>query len=653
MSNFEEHLIAKIHPEVSPLWAVADSDGLFRSDEVDRLLAQRGAEVIVYDDPMAFRFRYEHHIRPRLESGDPGCHVIVIDPGTDGLRRLPADIYSASRHIEVALGDVFPNLSRKVLRELEPAVLSTLWDKKQQFPNTVLGDRDTADLVLRIAYRIETTFLSTFQDLVQVLVILHFEGKRLPESLAARLEQAAGPLYANPSGLHDLIRNPGVFWQFMQSRWEGWITPRPNNQVEELATADFTFEDQRLRVWMDNLFLEGFMVPVPANGANLPQAWCKVGVTSGERKIETSELENQRQKLFAEMPQQDAGYQDWLRFAMRYSTHVATTFSRDINGEEASAFWNEFWEPVDGRFSEFIHSRLESLCNLPPSRPVLAHHVAQFLARRVKAGKKVALLVLDGLSLAQWKILRREIELTAPDLCFSDDACFTMVPSVTNVGRQTLHAGELPVFFESTIDRTDLDAKRWKTFWDGACGRPMRSAHLNVEGSESDLAAAMDVIESGATAVAITVRMPDDIVHGATIGWRGITEQLKIWSRQQFLIKTIQTILESGYELHLTSDHGNLEARGEGSLSQGVLVDRSGQRVRIYRDATIFAHSAAQLVGRTQTLHTNMLPPNYLPLLHTGRGAFVPVGQTIVCHGGTSLDEMVIPFIEISRTKTS
>lgn len=110
MSKFEEHLIAKIHPEVSPLWAVADSDGLFRSDEVARMLAARGVEILVYDDPMAFRFRYEHEVRPRLESGDSGCHVIVVDPGNDGLRCLPADIYLASRQIEIALGDVFPSL---------------------------------------------------------------------------------------------------------------------------------------------------------------------------------------------------------------------------------------------------------------------------------------------------------------------------------------------------------------------------------------------------------------------------------------------------------------------------------------------------------------------------------------------------------------
>jgi hypothetical protein len=31
--------------------------------------------------------------------------------------------------------------------------------------------------------------------------------------------------------------------------------------------------------------------------------------------------------------------------------------------------------------------------------------------------------------------------------------------------------------------------------------------------------------------------------------------------------------------------------------------------------------------------------------------AFVPQGQTVVCHGGISLDEVIVPFVEIFRRK--
>lgn len=650
MSSFEQHLIDRIHPEVSPLWAVADSDGLFRSDEVARLLAERGAGILPYDDPMAFRFRYEHEVRPRLESPDPGCHVIVVEPGTDGLRRLPADLYEASRHIEVALGDLFPTLSRNVLRELEPGVLSGLWGRRDQFPGGVLGDRDTADLVLRMAYSIEPTFVNSLQDLVQVLVAIHFEGRHLPEVLARRLEQVAGRVTGQMEGLRDLVRNPGAFWQFMQVRWQRWIVPPDEERVEDFVGGQISFDHPKLRVWMDNLFLEGILKPVEDPPAKLPSPWCAVGVARrGAPDSTSADLAGMRQRLVEKMPDAGATYKDWLHYAHRYAAYVAGAFSSDQPQEQTEAFWADLWTPLNGRFTHFVESRLESLSNLPPTRPVLVNHIARFLARRVGCGAKVVLLVLDGLSLAQWSLVRRELDRLLPDLCVSEDACFTLVPSITNVARQSIYSGELPVFFDATIDRTDMDGKRWKTFWDAACGRPVRCNHLNTGGKDADLPDLRDAIGTGAAAVGITVRMPDEIVHGASMGWRGVAEQMRLWARQAFLRESVTAILDAGYELYLTADHGNLEAVGEGSIPQGVLVDRSGQRVRVYRDPTVFAHTAAQFAGRAANGANRLLPLSYLPLIHSGRGAYVPGGQTIVSHGGASLDEMVVPFIQLSH----
>lgn len=136
-----------------------------------------------------------------------------------------------------------------------------------------------------------------------------------------------------------------------------------------------------------------------------------------------------RCRLANEIPEAAAGYKEWLHSVHRYSAHVASAFSRDQDAEETAAFWNELWAPMNERFGPFVHARLESLCNLPPTRPVLVHHIARFLARRAGGGAKVALLVLDGLSLSQWRIVRRELERTVPALCISEDACFSMVPT--------------------------------------------------------------------------------------------------------------------------------------------------------------------------------------------------------------------------------
>ena len=652
MSTLADYLIEKIHPEISPLWAVADGDGLFRNDAVDRLLGERGAEVLLYDDPMAFRYRYEHQIRPRLESGDPGCHIIVIDPGSDGFRSLPADLYDSCHQIEVTVGDLFPRLSRNVLIGLEPAMLGKLWEKRDQFPATTFGDRDTADLVLRIVYRIDTTCIGDFQDLVHTLIDLHFAGRRLPDILAKRLEEVAGTVEIQQPDLQRIVRTPAAFWQFLQSEWEHWVTPDNTGSLKEFVFPAVSFTEDRVRVWIDNLFLEGILEPVPADRVkkDLPQQWCRVGVASAPSRTDSTELTKQREHLVDELPGDDADYKEWMRFAQGYSSHVAAAFAVDQSPGDTDAFWNELWYPLDDRFQSFARSRMESLGNLPPTRPVLAHHIPQFLARRVKAERKVALLVLDGLSLAQWKVVRRELERSMENLLISDDACFTLVPSVTNVCRQAIYAGELPVFFESTISRTDADGKRWKSFWDSSCGRPVRCAHFNVEGRDTDLKALLHAFDGGNRAVGITIRMPDEIVHGATMGWRGIIEQLKLWTRSSFLPTLIQTILDSGFELFLTSDHGNIEATGEGSVSQGVLADRKGERVRVYSDETILKHTASDLGDRACRWDGKFLPGGYLPLIHRGRGAFVQKGQQLVCHGGSSLDELVIPFIEISKS---
>lgn len=655
MTTLEEHLIEKIHPEVSSLWAVADGDGLFRNDAVDRLLGQRGAEVLLYEDPMAFRYRYEHQIRPRLESDNPGCHVIVFDPGPDGFHGLPADIYDACRRIEVTLGDLFPQLSRKVLVGLEPEMLGKLWDKRDQFPGAALGDRDTADLVLRVGYRIETSFIGSFQDLVHILIDLHFSGRRLPDILAKRLEEVVGCDEIPLADLQRIVRTPAVFWQFLQSEWEGWVTPDNPASLQEFVFPAVSFTEDRVRVWMDNLFLEGILEPIAADRVKmmLPYPWCRVGVASPPSRVDSAELAEQHAHLVNGIPGEGADYKEWLRFAQGYSSHVAAAFATDQPSGDTETFWNELWTPLDDRFQSFARSRMESLASLPPQRPVLPHHIPQFLARRVRDNRKVALLVLDGLSLAQWKVVRRELERSTDDVLISDDACFSLVPSVTNVCRQAIYAGELPVFFESTIDRTDLDAKRWKSFWDSSCGRPVRCAHHNVEGRDADLEDLLASLDGGNRAVGITIRMPDEIVHGATMGWRGIIGQLKLWARSDFLSSLVSAILDAEFDLFITSDHGNIEAFGEGALSQGVLVDRSGQRVRIYRDETILNKTISEIGNRADRWEGKLLPRGYLPLVHRGRGAFVQKGQMLVCHGGTSLDELVIPFVEISNSPKS
>lgn len=651
MITWESQLIDRIHPDIAPLWAVEDADGLFRSDKVTRLLADRGADIVLFDDPLMFRYFYEAEMRSRLEAGEPCCYVIVLDEHPEGFRRLPADVYQACRKIEVALGDVFPKLSRKVLKELEPMILSRLWEKRDQIPGHILSDRETADLILRLGYRIEPTLIEDFTDLIRYLTELHFNGQRLPEAIVARLEQIGASITGKPSNIGEMIRVPARFWEFMQVEWETWLVGEA--KLKDRLHDRVPFEDNRIRVFMDNLFTEGLLTPIilPPSSRKLPLEWCRIGVADQSAKLASNELIQQREALAKTLPDEDASYQDWLRFANRYSSHVAAWFAADRPQAKTAEFWDQFWIPMDKQFQQWVVRNLDGLHNLPPTRPVVTHHIPKFLARKVSAGDKVVLLVLDGLSFSQWKLLKPELDSAHDDILIGEDLCFTLLPSITNVCRQAIYSGELPIYFEKTIARTDTDGKRWKSWWDGALPRVTRSHHLVVQGQHSDLSVVFDAISQAPQALGITVTMPDEMMHGATLGWRGLLDQLRLWASHSFLKEVVSESLRAGYKVFLTADHGNLEAVGTGSPSEGVLVDRCGQRVRIYQDPTLRDHSASALQTKTMPWHSKILPQNYLPLIHTGRGAFTTPGDVLVCHGGASLDELVVPFIEFSRAR--
>lgn len=649
MITWESQLIDRIHPDIASLWAVEDADGLFRSDKVTRLLAERGADIVLFDDPLMFRYYYEAEMRQRLEEGQACCYVIVLDENPDGFRRLPADVYEACRKIEVALGDVFPKLSRKVLRDLEPGILARLWEKRDQMPAHTLSDRETADLVLRLGYRIEPSLIEGFADVIRHLIEIHFNGWHLTEAVTMRLDQICAGIPGKPGNLGELIREPARFWEFMQSEWQAWLAGK--DTVRDQLCDRVPFEDNRIRVYVDNLFTEGFLRPIhlPATSKKLPEAWCRIGVVDKSEKASTQDLVQQREDLAGKIPNEDAPYQDWLRFASRYSSHVAAWFSADRPPDGTMDFWERLWMPIDKGFHGWLKRCFEGLHNLPPTRPVVTHHIPKFLARKVSSGDKVLLLVLDGLSLSQWKLIRPDLDAVYDDIVIGEDACFTLLPTITNVCRQAIFAGELPIYFERSISRTDTDGKRWRSWWDGALARPVKSHHLIVQGQQSELGVVLEAISAGSQALGMTVTMPDDMMHGSTMGWRGLLDQLRLWVSHGFLKSIVSSALQAGYRVYLTADHGNLEAVGTGSPSEGALADRCGQRVRIYSDSTLRDSSSSKMQDRSLPWQSAMLPQNFLPLIHTDRGAFTTVGNNLVCHGGASLDEMVVPFVEFSR----
>ena len=91
-----------------------------------------------------------------------------------------------------------------------------------------------------------------------------------------------------------------------------------------------------------------------------------------------------------------------------------------------------------------------------------------------------------------------------------------------------------------------------------------------------------------------------------------------------------------------------MEAIGAGRPNQGVIAESRGERVRIYPTDLLRQQSAEQIPG-TIALPSPALPQDFLPLFASGRTAFVTQGEPLVAHGGISVEELIVPFVEVNQ----
>ncbi len=79
---------------------------------------------------------------------------------------------------------------------------------------------------------------------------------------------------------------------------------------------------------------------------------------------------------------------------------------------------------------------------------------------------KIALLVLDGLAFDQWLLLRKNLEACDKAWRFQESTAFAWVPTLTSVTRQSIFAGEPPLYFPDSLETTSKEKIHWLRFWE-------------------------------------------------------------------------------------------------------------------------------------------------------------------------------------------
>jgi hypothetical protein len=283
----------------------------------------------------------------------------------------------------------------------------------------------------------------------------------------------------------------------------------------------------------------------------------------------------------------------------------------------------------------------------------MVHHIPRFLSRRRAAGEsKIALLVFDGLAMDQWVQIRESLAIKSQTYQFDENACFAWLPTLTSVSRQAIFSGLKPREFEDSIERTDKEESLWKTFWQNEGLQPSEILYRKGLSHVDQLDALENTLsDTGLKIVGLVIDEVDERLHKERTK-KDVGFWIGNWMKTGFVDRLFSILLDRGYQIYLTADHGNLEAVGIGKPNQGVIAETRGERVRVYRSEGLLTDSS-NAYPETLRLDIPGLPAQFLPLFAGGRGAFISKGEKAVVHGGVSIEELIVPFVNVTKRKKS
>jgi len=661
MSSWRDTILNDFVPRVSRLTLVADPDCLLTEEKLALELRVRGFDLIEFSDPVEFRYAYESKYRSIWRQGEHIDLVVVLRLKDTELESLPYDLLQLGRKLSFNLGDLFPNLSYPVIEKLDRSLLDALFEAQRKSLPDRMGDNATKDFILCHVFGIAAELIGSEVELLRALLRLHYGRHQMPSMIAERFVQV---LKGNDSfkawPLCEIVSDDGTFFEFLQERWPLFLyTLFGKKHMCECFLEDslkypgpdhLPFDHQDIKVYIDNLFMEGKLTPVEVSDIEVnAESWIRSGIATSSTDNDALRISRLFKIVEKDLPTVDARYSEWTAFALKWAE--LSSLVQCGNSIEHQIQLSEVGESLNAIFADWLVQHYSSLINLPPTNPAMLHHVPRRLARDIEdsGSNCAALIVVDGLALAQWVTIRNLLQEQDANLVMRESAVFAWIPTLTSVSRQSIFSGKPPLYFPSSINSTNSEEKLWKQFWEGHGLSRLDVAYQRGLG-DGDAGSILDsLIDPGKTkVVGLVVDKVDKIMHGMQLGSAGMHNQIKQWFHKGFLAKLVGQLLDCGYDVWLTSDHGNVECYGKGKPSEGVIAETRGERVRVYPTPELRAQVACAFPFAREWKPVG-LPAEYFPLVSSGYNAFVKLGDTIVGHGGVAIEEVIVPLVKFER----
>jgi hypothetical protein len=282
---------------------------------------------------------------------------------------------------------------------------------------------------------------------------------------------------------------------------------------------------------------------------------------------------------------------------------------------------------VDAEFEKFIFDGYQKLSGeTKKEAPAILPKVIDFIAHG-----KTALIVVDGMSLFDFEIISRYLE----GIDYEYHCTYALIPTTTAISRQGLLSGKYPRELENPFTLSQEE----KGFMEAAKNRGYtKQQSLYAKGYNPP-------ISHFTRFAAIIINDIDDLVHGQKQGRVGMYNDVSLLAKSGKLQTLIQDLYSQGFNIYITSDHGNTPCIGAGAIrNAGVEVETRSKRMFVLKD---FAEEKDSFGDKVVTYPGYYLDKDYKYYVCESGVSFDNKNEEVMTHGGISIDEVIVPFIKV------
>src|SRR5690625_272210 len=172
MSGWRQIILEKLNYENSSILLVHDLDLLLNDEQLLQQLVEIGYDIIRYEDSINFRYLYETEYRIKASP----FKLLVY---TNEQVTFPYEFIRNAIEVHIDIQTIFPNLSARILRQLQTEDLDNLYFIARQNHEN-LSDEGTLKYIIKHLYKIPYEIITNEVDLYKLLLSLHYEKDELP-----------------------------------------------------------------------------------------------------------------------------------------------------------------------------------------------------------------------------------------------------------------------------------------------------------------------------------------------------------------------------------------------------------------------------------------------------------------------------------------